>query len=210
MYIRSYHREPDPSVIRQFIQDHPFAVLVSCGGSYPAASHIPIEVLDQPEGGILLMGHIARANPQLEQISLHREVLVIFQGPQCYVSASWYLDPGVASTWNYLAVHASGKISLVDETATLAHLRRLTDRHESISEHPTSVDRMPEEYITKNLQAIAGFEIRVERLDNTWKLSQNKDQQTRDRIISELLKIPDPNARAIASEMSGRESLGQE
>lgn len=210
MYIRSYHQESDPQVVLQFMRDQPFASLVSYSDPYPAASHIPIEVLGDQVEGLKLMGHIARANPQLSQLSAHPEVLVIFLGPSSYVSASWYPVPDVASTWNYIAVHAQGTLRLVDPETTLDHLRRLTHRHESGVAHPTAVDRMPKDYIRKNLQAIQGFEILVERLDNTYKLSQNKDEQTRSQVIEELSKSNDARSRQIAAEMARRDSLGPE
>jgi transcriptional regulator len=204
MYVRTYHHELDPQVVLQFLKEHPFAVLVSASERFPQASHIPIEVLEDASGGLKLMGHVSNSNPQLAWIRSFPDVLVIFQGPNTYVSASWYPVPEVASTWNYLAVHVCGKLTVVDSNSTLAHLRRITDRYEKKMARPMSVDRMTEEYLSKNLQAITGFRIEAERVENTYKLSQNKDERTREQVIRELDKSGSPGASAIAAEMAAR------
>ncbi|HUX85050.1 MAG TPA: FMN-binding negative transcriptional regulator [Chitinophagaceae bacterium] len=207
MYVRPYHQETDPGVILDFIRQYPFATLVSQGAGYPQASHIPLELIEGPSGSLQLMGHLANANPQLITLRDFPTVLAIFLGPNSYISAGWYPVPEVASTWNYLAVHALGKITLVDPATTLEHLKRLTHRHEKNREKPMSVDRMGEEYLQKNLSAITGFRIEVEELENTYKLSQNKDAKTRLQIITELKQSGEPGALKIALEMARRTTI---
>ncbi len=205
MYVRPYHQETDPGVILDFIRQNPFATLVSGSGSgYPQASHIPMELIGEPGGVLQLMGHLANANPQLASLRDFPSVLAIFLGPDSYISAGWYPVPEVASTWNYLAVHAQGRISIVDSSTTLEHLKRLTHRHEKGRKEPMSVDRMGEDYLQKNLSAITGFRIEVEKLENTYKLSQNQNAQTRRQVIAELEQSRDPGALQIAREMNRR------
>ncbi|MHB1922842.1 MAG: FMN-binding negative transcriptional regulator [Chitinophagaceae bacterium] len=204
MYLRDYHQEDNPEIVLQFIRDHPFCILVSPSDSFPVASHLPLEVDQREEGKIYFTGHMARGNPQWRTFQVYPQVLVIIQGPHSYISASWYTQPNVASTWNYLAVHCSGKIRMMSDHETLQNLKRLTDRFEAGRTHPTSLEKMPVDYVNRNLQAIVGFEIAVEKIENTFKLSQNKGEATRSNVITELRKEGDRDGQQIAEEMDKR------
>lgn len=138
-----------------------------------------------------------------EALQSNTAVLLIFNGPHSYISASWYPDPKVASTWNYLAVQAKGTVQLLNNDALRDILQRTTRLFEH-QESPALMEHMSEAYIEANLKAIAAFEVTVEHLDATFKLSQNKDKQTRENIINKLSHSEDPQARQIAEEMLKR------
>ncbi|HQW83220.1 MAG TPA: FMN-binding negative transcriptional regulator, partial [Ferruginibacter sp.] len=129
--------------------------------------------------------------------------LVIFNGPHTQVSASWYTNPTVGSTWDYMVVHAKGKIIFKDEQGTYEAVKNITDKYEGFDK-PSSFDKLPKDYIDKMLKAIVGFYIEVESLENTFKLSQNRDKESKQNIIEALYKRGDDNSRAIAKEILSR------
>jgi transcriptional regulator len=128
---------------------------------------------------------------------------VLFTGPHCFVNANWYTEPGVGSTWNYMTVHAKGKISFFDEAGTRNAVKALSDKYAGAST-PASFDNLPKDYIDHMVKAIVGFSIEIEELDNVFKLSQNRDEASQRNIIEELMKRGDENSRMIAREMIKR------
>lgn len=133
----------------------------------------------------------------------NENVLVIFNGPHTQVSASWYTNPAMGSTWDYMVVHAKGKIKFKDEKGTYEAVKAITNKYEGL-ERSSSFDKLPQEYIDKMVKAIVGFSIEVESLENTFKLSQNRDNESKQNIIEELYKKGDDNSKAIAKEILSR------
>jgi transcriptional regulator len=123
-------------------------------------------------------------------------VLAIFSGPHSYVSASWYTNQQVASTWNYQAVHASGQLRMLDEEALHAVLTRVTRTFES-PDSPSLVERMDPAYVKQMMKAIVAFEIEVRSIEHVFKLSQNRDAHSYDNIINHL-RERDPEAQQVA------------
>jgi transcriptional regulator len=149
MYIPHTNEEADPGVILGYIETHPFGALVTAGAEGLFATHLPF-VLDRSRGAMgVLQGHVARANPHHCQTLTGGEALVIFSGPDAYVSPSWYaakLEHGkVVPTWNYVAVHVYGHLRFIEDSEYLrTHLVALTRQHEAGRDHPWSVDDAPE------------------------------------------------------------------
>jgi transcriptional regulator len=135
--------------------------------------------------------------------SENEKVLVIFSGPQCYVSASWYVTKNVASTWNYMDVHAKGKLRFTNDESTKKIIKDITDKYEDAGSE-AAFNKLPKEYVERLSKAIVGFDIEVESLENVFKLSQNHDEQTRKQIIENLKKSNDFNSNEIAIEMEKR------
>jgi transcriptional regulator len=133
----------------------------------------------------------------------NENVLVIFPGPHCHVSASWYPNPVQASTWNYMTVHAKGKISFGDEAFTRKLVEDITNKYEK-PESEASFNKLPAEYIDRLVKAIAGFTIEVDSIENVFKLSQNHDEETRQSIIEHLFKNGSDDEKKIAREMLKR------
>lgn len=199
-----HFKETDPEVVKQFIDDNPFAFITGCDvDNKPVATQIPL-FIEEKNGRQILRGHIMKNTDHHKAFVHNPNVLSVFTGPHTYVSATWYTNPHTASTWNYMSVHVKGIIHFLDEEA-LEDLLRKTSLHFENYQHesPTSFDNLPEEYNQRNMKAIVAFEIEILELDNTFKLSQNQDEKSYENIIGEL-KSQDEGAKDIAREMEKR------
>ena len=127
-------------------------------------------------------------------------MLAIFQGVHTYVSSSWYDHENVPS-WNYEAVHVYGKVRTLSDEELLEALRQLTNKYEKDSVHPVSVDTMSPKFLHTEMRGTIGFEIAIERMEASFKLSQNRDEKNHRNIISELEKRGDENSVGIANDM---------
>ncbi|MBS1754766.1 MAG: FMN-binding negative transcriptional regulator [Ferruginibacter sp.] len=203
MYKFPYYTEENPEKVIAFMKAYPFAVIVGIGEQYPAASHIPLDVEVQQNGKIFLKGHLMKKTDHHIAFEKNENVLVIFNGPHTHVSASWYSTPAVGSTWDYMVVHAKGKIKFTDEQGTYEAVKAITNKYEGFDKS-SSFDKLPKEYVDKMLKAIVGFSIEVESLENTFKLSQNRDEESKRNIIEALYKRGDENSKAIAKEILSR------
>ena len=170
------------------MRSHPLAMLVADATGRLDADHVPL-VLHEDGANGTLRGHVATGNPLVrDDAGDGAEVLAIFRGPQGYVTPSWYASKRehgkVVPTWNYVAVHARGRIRLVRETEWLMrHLEALTAEHESHRALPWGVGDAPARFIERMLRGLVGFEIVVEDLQGTWKMSQNKSDADRDGVV---------------------------
>lgn len=187
-----------------FMREHPFAMLVTQHEGRPFASHLPFDIVEKTadSGRFYLQAHLARANPQWRSFAENEEVLVVFTGPHSYVSSSWYAEMNV-STWNYVAVHAYGKLRILDDGELRDALARLTRRYESGMEKPLFMEAMPDDYITRQLRGIVGFEVEITALEGKWKLSQNRSDADFRRIVGELEKSEHADSQAVAAMMTG-------
>lgn len=200
MYVPTAFSEPDPATLHDFIRRHGFATLLTHGEGGMVASHLPL-LLDADAGaqGVLL-GNMARANPQWR--SVVGEALAVFHGPHAYISPSWYESRGTVPTWNYAVVHAYGDIHLVeDRDGLLEILRRSVAAYEGPRPEPWPFDKS-EPHVEGLLKAIVGFRIEITRIEGKWKLSQNHPEERRRKIIRALEARPDDDSRAIAGLMS--------
>ncbi|MED4906966.1 FMN-binding negative transcriptional regulator [Brevibacillus centrosporus] len=186
MYTPAHFEVTQRDEMVAFMQQHPFSLLISAGGGEPEATHIPLEVEQRGEE-LYLTGHIARNNSigdMLEQAEA--SVLAVFQGAHAYISSSWYSQPNVP-TWNYMAVHAYGHARIVREQAKITEMMQaLLIKYEQGQAAPVKWEAVPEKLMDGLLKGITCFEIKVERMDAKYKLSQNRSQQDRLAIISRL------------------------
>jgi transcriptional regulator len=184
-----------------------FGILVGHDASGIVGSHIPF-LVERSARGVLLQGHLARPNPQIAGLARGSEALAIFPGPDAYISPTWYAAGPSVPTWNYVAVHAYGAVCVKEGDAWLRpFLRRLAERHEAGNPRPWRLDDLPEDYLAQMLKGIVGFEIAVDRLEGKWKLSQNRPEEDRPRIIAALEERNDPGGMAIARLMRERRPL---
>lgn len=200
MYALPHFKIKDPLRILAFMKEHSFVTL--CGADAkgrPVATHVPVFV-DEVEGDLILSGHIMRSSDHHLAFEENPQVMAVFHGPHAYVSASWYVKPDQASTWNYMTVHASGKIRFTDQQALLDILKRTTDHFEQDPDSPAGFDKMSADYIDRLSKAIVAFEIRVDNIDHVFKLSQNRDDISYQQIIDHLSQ-GDAQAKAVAEEM---------
>jgi transcriptional regulator len=203
MYKFPYFTENDTNTVVTFMKENSFAIITAIGETHPVATQVPLFIDINEDGKILLSGHIMRKTDHHKAFEKNENVLVLFTGPHSYVSASWYTAPQTASTWNYMTVHVKGKISLLDETATYEAIKNITEKYEG-KETAAAFHKMDEDYIAAMLKAIIAFSIEVESMENVFKLSQNRDEQSKKNIIEALQKRPDENSKMIAAEMIKR------
>jgi transcriptional regulator len=195
MYLPAHFAESRPEVLRDFVAAHPYGLLVTqnrAGGV--DANGLPF-LLDADAGGGpgVLRGHVARANPVWASARDDVDALVVFQGPQGYISPAWYPSKAahgkVVPTWNYAMVQGRGRLRAIDDKAWLhAFVTRLTDAHESGRPAPWAVADAPADYVETMLGAIVGIEIVLTSLVGKWKVSQNRSADDRAGVAAGLLR----------------------
>lgn len=207
MYVPSSFREEHIGPLQALIQAHPLGLLITHGISGLQATPVPFQLYpDEGQYGVL-RAHLARANPHWRELSDDTECLVMFQGPDAYVTPSWYPGKAVSHravpTWNYIAVEVRGRARALADPAWLRRqLEDLTRQHEGIRPEPWSMADAPADYIAAQLQAIVGIEIPIARIEGKWKLSQNRTADDRQGVITGLRDRNDPHSHpALAEEM---------
>ena len=207
MYSLPYFKESDPGEIMTFIREHPFAFLSGASATgLPVATQVPV-FIEERDSSLFLTGHIMRQTDHHKAFAENAQVLCVFTGAHTYVSATWYSNPHQASTWNYMSVHVRGTLRFLDERGLIEVLKKTTLHFEEGNRDSSTIyDNLPTTYIDRLLGAIIAFEIKVTDLQNVFKLSQNRDQESYRRIIKELEK-GDADAKTIAGEMKKREAI---
>ncbi len=199
MYRPAYFQENNRKVLLDFIKKNPFAILTGAGADFPVATQIPL-ALEEKDGQLFFIGHMMKRTEHQLAFEKNDKILVVFNGPHCYISSAWYQNPASASTWNYMTVQAKGKIHFTDEKETRSIIQDLTEKYEGL-DSPASFQHMEEDYIAKMIKAIVGFRIAVESMEAVFKLSQNKSKEEQLHIIKALKKSEDPQAQLIALAM---------
>lgn len=201
MYIPQHYKNEDLSEVRDFLANHSFGILVNHLEGKPWATHTPLEITTDNEGRDILIGHIAKANPQWRAFEANPEVLCIFNGPHSYVSSSWYKEEEVP-TWNYIAVHVYGRVEIMSEAEVLGWLSSLVDHHEADEKEPVSLHRMSDATL-RQVRGVVGFRIRIEEIQAAYKLSQGREED-HEKIISELASKRGSGSREISQIMKKR------
>ena len=209
MYLPKHCEQPDHDAMARLLAAHPLATLAWQSADGLTAEHLPL-MWERSEGdGALgtLRGHVARANPVWREAA-GAQVLAAFQGPQAYITPSWYPSKAasakVVPTWNYAVVHARGTLRVTEDAAWLrALVGRLTDVHEASRAHRWQVDDAPADYIEQMLRAIVGIEIEITSLQGKWKVSQNRSAADRAGVAAGLGSIDSDAARAMAGLIGG-------
>jgi transcriptional regulator len=191
----------DRVAVARLMHDYPFATLVTPGTAEPAVSHLPLLFVPGSEPHGMLIGHVARANPHWRQAA-HGESVALFHGPHAYVSPTWYEHPAkMVPTWNYAAVHAHGTLELIDDPDEKRQvLDVLVHRFESGRPAPWQFDMPPRERDAM-IGAIVAFRMRIKRLDAKFKMSQNRSDEDRARVVTGLQGDGHPDATATAEWM---------
>jgi transcriptional regulator len=191
MYQPPHFREDRLDVQHALIRAQSLGLLITAGPGGLQANHVPFLIdADGSEHGTL-RAHLARANPQLGELAAVAECLVVFQGPQQYISPSLYptkREHGkVVPTWNYITVHAWGRPQVIEDAAWLRRqVDDLTSHKEGSRPAPWSVSDAPEPYVAAQLKGIAGIEIPIARIEGKWKVSQNRPASDRAGVVAGL------------------------
>ena len=195
MYTPVHFAETRREILHDLVAAHPLGTLVTLTPTGLDANHLPFELDPEPKPGAphgTLRAHVARANPGWRDFRADVDVRVIFQGPQAYITPTWYTETKPASgkvvpTWNYCVVHAHGPLRVHDEGEWVRHqVEALLRRHEAAQEKPWHVSDAPVDYIEKQLAAIVGIEIPLIRLVGKWKVSQNRSAADRAGVAAGL------------------------
>ncbi|SDH29819.1 negative transcriptional regulator, PaiB family [Paraburkholderia steynii] len=180
MYVPAHFAETRKEVLHSRIVQHPFGTLITHGSNGLDANHIPFELAaEEGELGVL-RAHVARANPVWQEVANGDEVLVVFHAGDAYISPNWYPSKHElhkqVPTWNYMVVHAHGRITILDdERYVRGVVGRLTRTHEASEPKPWKMGDAPKDYVDAMVKAIVGVQIEVTRLVGKSKLSQNKE-----------------------------------
>jgi transcriptional regulator len=198
VYRPSHFEQHDAAALHALMREHPLATLVTQQADGITADAIPLEY---DAASHTLRGHVARANP-LWREAAGQPVLAVFNGPQAYITPSWYPSKAathkVVPTWNYTLVHAHGVLRVVEDAPWLhALVTGLTARHEEPRATPWAVADAPDDYVQQMLRAIVGIEIPVDRLIGKWKISQNRSDADRLGVAAGLAEGAAP-AQAMA------------
>lgn len=200
MYTPEHFSETDAGRLEALIQDYPFGMLVTVSDGSPVISHIPFLYERRDSGPPVLLGHVARANPQWRDLASGQTALAVFQGPHAYVSPSWYGSPGVP-TWNYAVVHAYGTARVLENKADIdGLLERLTAIHEARQPQPWKPNFAGEQH-SRLRNMIVGFEIPIEKIEGKFKLSQNRPAADHSAVVDRLLESGEPLSIAVAKLM---------
>jgi transcriptional regulator len=199
MYTPPHNRQDDPEEVLAFMREFPFATLVTHGEGGMLATHVPLNV-DQGCDSLTITGHLAVANQQVAHLRDGAEVLAIFNEPHSYVSPSNYEPGNWVPTWNYIAVHAHGRASAIEEReGKLAVLQRTIAATEP--GYGEVFRTFPADFVDAKLKGIVAFEIQVARVEARWKLSQDRKPVERERIALSLRESADASARRLAEFM---------
>ncbi len=204
MYTPAHFMEERPAVLHQLVHDHPLGLLVTLSDLGLDANPLPFLLDVDASGQAVLRAHVARANPVWKDARTDIKTLVVFQGPQAYISPNWYAtkaDNGKAvPTWNYITVQARGRLVVRDDATWLRTLvTRLTQRHEATQAQPWGLSDAPPDYIDTMLRAIVGIEIPLASLQGKWKLSQNHPAVNREGVSSGLRALGGDQALTMAA-----------
>jgi len=208
MYCAAHFEESRPEVLRGLMRLHPLGTLVTMSPGGLRADHVPCILEDGGPHGVL-RAHVARANPLWRDTLADQDSLVVFQGPNTYITPSWYAtkhETGkVVPTWNYMVVHAYGRLRVIDDAPWVhALVTRLTDRFESARDTPWKVSDAPADFVGQQLRAIVGIEIPIDRIEGKWKVSQNRVAADREGVTRGLREVANPDTETLAREVEER------
>lgn len=206
MYIPEFNRQEDRAATLAFMRANPFGILVSNVDGVPFASHLPF-LVDEAGDQIIVRGHMARANAHWKSMKEGEESLVIFHGPHAYISPSLYELQESVPTWNYAAVHVYGEPNLFsDEEGLKETLHQMINTFES--SYMAQWSELSEQYQSRMMKHIVGFEIKAKSLEAKFKLSQNRTKGEQARVMQALSQSKDSNISGVA-ELMQQEGLGR-
>lgn len=203
MYMPTAFHETRTDVLHRLIRAYPFAIVVTHATDGLSANHLPFELV-----GDVLHGHVARGNELVRMDGA--EILLIFRGPDGYISPNWYPTKHETGrevpTWNYAVVHVHGRLRVIDDANWMRGLlQTLTDHHEADQPQPWKITDAPEDHIEKSLRAIVGLEVVVDRIEGKFKLSQNHPARNRAGVVAGLCRRDGDGDAELAALMAEQE-----
>ncbi|OED44799.1 hypothetical protein AB833_00220 [Chromatiales bacterium (ex Bugula neritina AB1)] len=210
MHIPSKFKETNLDTLHKFIQDYPLGTLITSIENLIDADHIPFYLKTQENGQVTLQSHIAKANPLWKTCSEGQEILLIFNGPNTYISPNFYPSKKEAGkavpTWNYSVVHVRGRIHFKHDSSWIFQLLNdISDVHELSQNIPWSVSDAPEDFTKKLVSAVVGFEVIIENMVGNFKLSQNKTESDYSGVINGLTHSESSADISVAKQMQNNQ-----
>jgi len=199
MYIPKHFAETDQKTLIAFIREFNFATLVTASNDVPFATHLPFITVIRDDK-LYLQAHLAKANPHWQQFLDNKDVLVIFQEPHAYISPMLYEKLENVPTWNYIAVHAYGRVKIFPQVENLTLLEKQVEAFDK-KYFETNWQQISAEYKTNLAKGVVVFEIEVRELQGKKKLNQNKTGKDAQNVIEALEKSDNENERQIAKYM---------
>jgi transcriptional regulator len=192
MYQPDHFRVDDVPAMHTLMRARPLVTLVSGGAPGLYATHMPTVLKDGAPYGVIEF-HLSRGNPHWKYLTECDEALIIFQGPESYITPNWYPSKAehqkVVPTWNYAVVHAYGRPEMMQDVDWLrSHVAELTAQQERSEATPWALTDAPERYIEVMLRGIVGFRFVIARLEGKWKMSQNREMKDREGVVQGLTK----------------------
>lgn len=210
MFVPDHYRISDLAEMHAMMRANPFATFVTTGAKGITATHLPTVFKADVGGHGTIEAHLARPNDQWKTLDPDAEALVIFSGPQTYIHPGWYpskaVEGKVVPTWNYVAVHVYGRVTLIHDGDWLkAHVGELTDQQEHRQAEPWSIEDAPAQFIEMLTRGIVGVRIEIDRIEGKAKMSQNRGEADREGVIAGLGGEPGDQSRAVADWMARAE-----
>jgi len=203
-YVPPHFRVADADALLEFMRTYDFATVVTGSRAGIVTSHLPVLVRTAGEG-LVVVGHMARANPHWQLMDGATPAVAIFHGPHGYVSPTWYETAPAVPTWNYGVVHAHGLPTVNEDGAfVVGLLEELVRRYEGDRAEGWRMERLPGEYLARMVRGIVAFELPVARLDGKFKLGQNRSVEDRRRTIAGLERDGSREAAWLADFMRRR------
>ena len=198
MYIPKHFICEDKEKIIEFMRTFSFATIITSQNELPIATHLPF-IVEEKNDKIILTSHFAKANKQWKQIE-NNKVLVIFSEPHAYISPRHYENKQNVPTWNYIAVHVYGKGEIIDDdSGKFDVLEKTILNYES--GYKEQWNSLSVDYKNKMIKGIVAFSIVVDEIQGKQKLSQNKMDSEKERIITAFKNSSDQNENLIAEYM---------
>ncbi len=212
MYQPPHFREDRLEVQHALIGAHPLGLLVTFGRTGLVANPVPFVLDAHASSHGTLKAHLSRANPQWQDFDPSQEALAVFQGPEAYITPSWYAakrEHGkVVPTWNYAIVQAYGRMRVVDDPSwLLQQITTMTAVQEAARPEPWAVSDAPETFVAAQLKGIVGIEIEITRIEAKWKVSQNRPEADRLGVAAGLRQLPDDASQRMAGLVEARGDL---
>lgn len=204
MFIPKAYEMKEKKTLVDFIKKNSFGILFSQHGEKPHGTHLPFIYESGVEGDYLL-GHMARANPQWKEI--YGDVLIVFSGPDAYISPAWYEEADHVPTWDYIAAHVYGEFLLVEGVDDLRHIMEKTiHQYESNMENPWDGIVSDEKY-QRLIKGVVGFKIKINHIEGQWKLHQDYSSGIQKRVVNQLKNSNQNSAKEIAKLIEMNNSL---
>lgn len=186
LYVPNAHRVEDRQFLYDFMNEYSFVDLVTASPSL-RITHIPVILELTADGSGKILGHVSRHNPQSQTFDGRHAAVIVFRGPDGYISPTWYSKTDVVPTWNFAVVHATGRLMAITEKSSLhALLARLIEKFENYDSSGYDFSKLPEDYVSSMMTGIVGFEMQIESLEGKFKLGQERSEADKQGILEHL------------------------